>query len=234
MQAVSYPRQQSGQSSIKQIYKATQVLREGSNSVLIIWVPSKGDFELGREAKAAARQATEQEGYPQGPSDQAKSTTINTARSERRKQRTPLESIRGYSRRLDIALPGKHTQAIYDALTRREANILAQLRTGMARLNGYLYRIGAVESGQCACGRAEETVAHFLFRCTRWKTQRAQLIEQTQTRRGNLSFYLGGKRPSDTEQWTPNMNAIRTTVNFAIATGRLDVEGGQNTTLSQL
>jgi hypothetical protein len=55
------------------------------------------------------------------------------------------------------------------------------------------------------------------------------MMEQTQTRRGNLPFYLGGKTPSDTEQWTPNMNAVRATVNFAIATGRLDVERGDNT-----
>jgi ribonuclease HI len=233
MQAASQPRQQSGQASLKQIYAATQVLREGSNSVLIVWAPSEGDFELGRRAKAAARQATEQEELPQGLSSQAKSTTINTARTERQKDRKLPEGIGTYSKQLDTALPGNHTRVIYDKLTRQEANVLAQLRTGMARLNGYLHRIGAVESGQCACGQAEETVAHFLFRCTRWETQQAQLIEQTQTRRGNLSFYLGGKRPSDTEQWTPNMNAIYATVNFAIATGRLDVKGGENTNLSQ-
>ena len=42
---------------------------------------------------------------------------------------------------MDTALPGKHTRALYDAFKWREASILAQLRTGMARLNGYLYRI---------------------------------------------------------------------------------------------
>jgi hypothetical protein len=44
----------------------------------------------------------------------------------------------------------------------------------------------------------------------------------TDTRRGNLSFYLGGKAPSDPERWTPNMDAVRATVKYAIATGRLD------------
>lgn len=33
-----------------------------------------------------------------------------------------------------------------DAFKRREASVLAQLRTGMARLNGYLHQIGAAES----------------------------------------------------------------------------------------
>jgi hypothetical protein len=41
---------------------------------------------------------------------------------------------------------------------------------------------------------------------------------------GNLSFYLGGKAPSDPEQRTPNMDAVRVTIKFAIATGRLDTE----------
>src|SRR5207248_1139178 len=38
------------------------------------------------------------------------------------------------------ARPGKHTLTLYDTHERREASILAQLRTGMARLNGYLHR----------------------------------------------------------------------------------------------
>jgi hypothetical protein len=123
---------------------------------------------------------------------------------------------------MDTALPGKHTRTIYDALKRREANILAQLRTGMARLNGYLHRIGAAESDQCACGRATETIKHFLFRCTRWEAYRRQMLKQTETRRSNLSFYLGGKAPSDPEGWTPNMDAVLATIKYAMASGRLD------------
>lgn len=119
---------------------------------------------------------------------------------------------------MDTALPGKHTRILYDGLKRREASVLAQLRTGMVRLNGYLHRIGAVESDQCECGM------HFLFRCTRWEAYRTQMLAQTDTRRGNLSFSLGGKVPSDPETWKPNMGAVRATIKFAIATGRLDIE----------
>ena len=41
---------------------------------------------------------------------------------------------------------------------------------------------------------------------------------------GSLSFYLGGKAWSDPEQWKPNMDAVRATVKYTIATGRLDME----------
>lgn len=125
---------------------------------------------------------------------------------------------------MDTALPGKHTRMLYDGLKRKEANVLAQLRTGMARLNGYLYRIGAAESDQCACGEAKETVKHFLFRCSKWTRYREGMLQQTDTLRGNLSFYLGGRSPSDNEPWTPSMDAVRATVKYAISTGRLETE----------
>ena len=222
--AISRPEHQSGQSSIKEIYKAIRMLRDLGNRFLIVWVPSQGDFELGRKAKEAARQATEQGRSPREQSRQAKSTAINTARAMQERERTIPEGIGKYSRGMDAALPGKHTRTLYDAFKRREASILAQLRTGRARLNGYLYRIGAAESDQCACGEATETTKHFLFRCTRWDAYRTQMLEQTDTRRGSLSFYLGGKASSDLEPWATSMEAVQATVKYAMATGRLDAE----------
>ena len=100
--------------------------------------------------------------------------------------------------------------------------MLAQLRTGMARLNTYLYRINAARSDLCACGQARETVEHFLFRCTKWTAFRTEMLQCTETHRSNISFYLGGKTPTDDKFWTPDLTAVRATIRFAIATGRLD------------
>jgi len=50
-------------------------------------------------------------------------------------------------------------------MSRKEAGGLAQLKTGMAKLNTYLHRIKKEPSDQYACGQARETVEHFLFRC---------------------------------------------------------------------
>jgi hypothetical protein len=50
------------------------------------------------------------------------------------------------------------------------------------------------------------------------------MLAQTDTRRSNLYFYLGGKATSDPKTWTPNMDAVRATIKFAIATGRLDMK----------
>lgn len=48
-----------------------------------------------------------------------------------------------HAKRTDAALPGKPTRQLYDWLSWKEASVLTQLRTGMARLNGYLYQINA-------------------------------------------------------------------------------------------
>lgn len=202
-------------------------LREGYNRVLLMWVPAQQEFPLGKEAKRAARRATEAGRLPQKQFHNAKSTIINVAKAKRRIDKALPNGVGRHLKKIDTALPGRHTRTLYDALGRREANVLAQLRTGMARLNGYLHRIGAVESDQCACGQARETVEHFLFNCTLWDTYR---LEQTEARRGSLSYYLGGKAPSDPPNWRPDVEAVRTAVKYAIATGRLDREVEQTAT----
>lgn len=127
-----------------------------------------------------------------------------------------------HAKRVDAALPGKHTRQLYDQLSWKEASVLAQLRTGMARLNGYLYRINVAQTDQCARGHAKETVEHFLFRCRNWTAHRTNMLQCASTHRGNISFFLGGKSPSDTQNWAPNSEAVRTSIRFAFATGRLD------------
>jgi hypothetical protein len=56
---------------------------------------------------------------------------------------------------------------MYDSLSKRQASILAQLRTGMTPLNEYLYNIKAVESNLCECGEAVESREHFVLRCAK-------------------------------------------------------------------
>ena len=216
------PRQQSGQEHICQTYKLINRLRKHENRIDICWVPTSEDHKLLGLAKEQARAATEEEATPQAQAPRMKSTTLNIARSQAIPKICLPEDVGRHSKRVDAALPGKHTRQLYDRLSWKEASVLAQLRTGMARLNGYLCRINVAESDQCACGQARETVDHFLFRCQKWTTQRMEMLQCTFTHRGNISFSLGGKSPLDDQNWTPNLEAVRATIRFAIATGRLD------------
>ncbi|PHH86471.1 hypothetical protein CDD83_10201 [Cordyceps sp. RAO-2017] len=168
----------------------------------MIWVPAKIDnFVLGPKAKTAAKRATGQQATPERHSYQARSTIARLAVAKHRQNKLPNE-VGKYSKRVDNALPGKHTRALYDTPNRKEANVLVQLRTGMSRLNSSLHKIGAVESDLCDCGQAPETMERFLFRCRKWTSERDILMLCARTRIGNLSHFLGGKTGHDPKNWT--------------------------------
>ncbi|KAJ6092561.1 hypothetical protein N7486_007850 [Penicillium sp. IBT 16267x] len=216
------PPQQSGQGHVDQIYKLIRRLGRTGNRINIRWVPTSEENKLLGLAKEQARTATQEDALLQARVPRMKSTTLNIAQSHVATGKGLPENVGKHIKRVDAALSGKHTRQLYDRLSWKEASVLAQLRTGMARLNGYLYRINVADTDQCACGQARETVEHFLFRCQKWTAHRTELLQCTNTHRGNISFFLGGKSPSDDQQWTPNLEAVRASIRFAIATGRLE------------
>jgi exonuclease III len=213
---VRNPRQQSGQEYVGCIYDSINVLRVKGNVVAVVWMPISAEHRLLKMAKKEARSASQDGAVPARKFPRMRLTTLNIARSSQRASKRLPDNVGKFSKMVDAALPGKHTRLLYDGLSRREASVLAQLRTGMARLNGYLFRISIAASQQCACGQAIETVEHFLFRCTKWTTHRTEMLQCTEILRGNLSFYLRGKSPSDDAKWTPNMQAVHATIRFAM------------------
>jgi ribonuclease HI len=220
--SLRHPRQQSGQEYICRIYNFIRRLRKEGNTVTVIWTPAHDENKLKKIAKDRAQKATGPKARPPTQRPGMKSTMLNAARAKRGPTRYLPEKVGSHSKRVDTALPGRHTKRLYDKLSWNEANVLAQLRTGMARLNSYLHRINAAPTDQCACGHVRETVDHFLFRCTKWTTFRTEMLQVTAIHRSNISFYLGGKTRTDDKSWTPDMKAVRATIRFALATGRLD------------
>lgn len=220
--ALKRPHQQSGQKYIRRIYDSIRHLRREGNVVTVIWIPKADDNKLMKIARGKAQKATSPESQPRTQRPGMKSTMLNAARAKQGTTRCLPEKVGAHSKRIDSALPGKHTRKLYDRLSWNEANVLAQLRTGMARLNTYLHRINAVPTDQCACGHARETVDHFLFRCIKWTTFRTGMLQCTTSHRSNISFYLRGKTPTDDKAWAPDLKAVRATIRFALATGRLD------------
>lgn len=184
-------------------------------------MPSQEKITLKTRAKKAAKKATGT-GQIGRRKIGSKATVLAAILQKSRGKRELPKGVGKYTTELDRVLPGKHTKLLYDSLKRTEAGILAQLRTGIARLNEYPHRIGVSESDQCECGQASESVNHFLFRRTKWDQRRHQLFRETDTRKGCLSFFLGGKAPSDLIKWAPNISAVRATVKYAMARGRLN------------
>ncbi|KAJ5704454.1 hypothetical protein N7536_000143 [Penicillium majusculum] len=213
------PEQMCPKELVSQQHDARQ--RHG-NRVSVRWIPTSEDNKLLGMAKEQARAATQEDAVSQNQISRMKSTTLKIARSQAAPGSELPENVGRHSRRVDTTLPGKHTRQLYDRLSWKEASVLAQLRTGMARLNGYLFQINAVETDQCACGQARDALDHFLFRCRKWTAHRKEMLQCTHTHRSNMSFFLGGKPPSDDQKWKPNLEAVRASIRFAIATGRLE------------
>jgi hypothetical protein len=219
LQAINEPGQWSGQSHIQKAYNSIHKLKETGNQVFAMWRPSHEEVSIRAKAKTVAKQTTEplRKAREQPPS--AKTTVLRLAKQKL--QEKPIERVGKFTTKLDCALPGQHAYRLYNSFNSTRASILAQLRTGMARLNGYLYCIGAAESDLYACSQAKETVEHFLFRCSQWDQYRERMRRQTETKMGCLSFFLGGKAPSDPASWKPSLATVHATVQYAISTGRL-------------
>lgn len=172
------------------------MLRARTNTVQGQWIPSGHTVEVSDRARRAAKQSTEQGKTPEGASKAAKATILTGMKRGIEAKVKPLKDIGKHSQDVDASLPGKHTKELYDILNKKEAGILAQLRTGMARINGYLHGIGVSDTDQCECGAAKESVKHFLFLCARWDRLRAHLLQHVETRIGDISFCLGGRSKS--------------------------------------
>jgi ribonuclease HI len=149
------PRHQSGQEYISQIYRTVRTLKRDGNTVTVLWLPSSKECKLAKLAKQKAKISTRSGTTLQTQLPRMRSTTLNVARKQGTARKLP-EKVGKYSKMIDTALPGKYTRRLYDRLSRKEASVLAQLRTGMARLNTYVYRIRASITDQCECGQVQE------------------------------------------------------------------------------
>ena len=105
-------------------------LQKDGNLVSVRWIPTSEDNNLLGLAKEQARAATQEDAVLQKQVPKMKSTTLNIARSQTTPSSELLENIGRHSRRVDTALPGKHTRQLYDRLSWKEASVLAELRTG--------------------------------------------------------------------------------------------------------
>ena len=137
-----------------------------------------------------------------------------------------------FTKKLDGALPQKHTLKLYNSLSTTESAILIQLRTDHNHLQKYLYRRKLTESPQCECGQNEDSTRHLLLECSKWEAERRLLRPKVGARWGDLSYMLGGwnswkDRRGNTmdgpkEKWKPSIPTVKAVIKFAIATKKLN------------
>jgi hypothetical protein len=88
-------------------------------------------FELGQKAKQLAQRATDEGRVIRERPRLTRSVVLRTQERLRRATEQVPATVGESVRRIDTAWPGNHTRRMYDDLSKRQASILAQLRTGI-------------------------------------------------------------------------------------------------------
>jgi hypothetical protein len=144
----------------------------------------------------------------------------------------PISAI--YARAKIMDFRPKHKEfyganKLYNALNRKAAATLVQLRTNISRLNTYLSKINVAETDRCECGM-RETVQHFLFSCPKWRNERQEMKSAHGSRYWDVSYALGGysraerdgkKVDGEKDKWQPDLNAVKAAIDYAIKTRKL-------------
>lgn len=230
LNALKKPARQSGQWLLKQIVLAINDLKTNTgHTILLLWVPGHAKVAENERANLAAQAATEKGKSPERELPQLKSIAVQKIIYElsHRSHDKLTPTVGKFTQSLDHALPGKHTRKLYDRLTKSQAAILSQLRTGKNKLNYYLAKARIIESETCPCGREPESTSHFLLRGPRWTTERAKVLSAAGKHTGDLSFLLGGWDPRsdpNKEKWHPNPAAVGAAIQFVSDTGRFEEE----------
>jgi ribonuclease HI len=210
-----------------------QLAKERGIEVKLLWIPGHKGIAGNERAHCAAQDTTRAHRTPDPNPRQRVRERLETFRLLQTAVRAdiPAKPSRWgrYTYSLDCAAPGKHTLQLYGALSREDAGILAQARTGHTHLRDYLARTRQIASATCECKEGVETVKHVILQCPTWSAQRQQLREVAGGRWGDVSFLLGGKsrkidtrtgKPVDGERWRPNLVVVRATIAFLKGTGR--------------
>ena len=87
---------------------------------------------------------------------------------------------------------------------------IARLRTGNCSLNKYLHLFNIIDNPMCKCGRGQETVAHYLLTCERFKETRNKLREMVGVAGMRVEILLG------------DPTAVKATIEYVQDTNRFE------------
>ncbi|XP_071141886.1 uncharacterized protein [Mytilus edulis] len=96
-------------------------------------------------------------------------------------------------------------------MIRRKETIMYRLRTGYAKLNKHLFKIGVKNSEMCEnCSRAPETVKHFLLECATYSDNRNVMLQELITQ-GVTNFSMQSLLSEKAQSVLPIINFIYAT-----------------------
>ena len=158
-----------------------------ATKLLVRWIPGHMGIEGNEMADSEAKKAAMGSGSPphtlpsflRNPLPASSSATKRAFNESIKHDAAEfLAKSKCYSqlRTIDASVPSVRFCKLTAELTRKQASLLVQLRTGHIPLNHHLAQIGTVQSPLYpACREREETVHHFLLGCTAYASQHQEL-----------------------------------------------------------
>ena len=136
---------------ITSIKRQAKRVEHADGRVALTWLPYDEDVEGYAKANAAAQRAAKQQ------PKEMRSASLSYVKQAVETRCKPRAKANG-----DIAKAKKSVAARY-----------LQLKSGHAVTGAHLLRIGKVEDARCWwCDDSDQTVAHLLLRCRKWRRQR--------------------------------------------------------------
>lgn len=191
IQSVHNPGGQSGQLILRQIIHFIGILQKRGVSIEICWIPAHTGVPGNEKADVIAKQATgwrakgrtgqraPQSKWVQQLLSSCKRTVRETVLRMWKDTWTTQATGRQYRSHFGSEIISQKKGAqLYQGLTKPEAAILVQLRSGKIGLGGYLKRIKVVDTAVCQCQRSNETVSHILGDCFQFGAQRRTYLGQ--------------------------------------------------------
>ena len=121
------------------------------------------------------------------------SSAFREALQDRWKSTWAKSPQKGWMDKIDDKLPSH--SFLTSHMSRAQASILMQLRTGHIPLNYFLHKISKVKSPVCpACQLNDETVHHYLFECPGFAYERHSLARATGRNSKLIQHLLGNWR----------------------------------------
>jgi hypothetical protein len=151
---------------VASIKRQTQRVEDAGGRVALTWLPNDEDVEGYDIANAAARRAAKQQPKEMRP---ASISYVKKAVETRWRPKAKVN---------DNMIKAKKSVA---------ARYL-QLKSGHAVTEAHLLRIGKVEDAQCWwCRKSDQTVAHLLLHCRKWRRQRDSMMRGLRARKVPIS-----------------------------------------------
>jgi len=189
--------------------------------IQIRWTPGHIGIDGNEEADKEAKQAAVEGSSPQQRLPKALRKKLPYSRSAakqafmaklKQKARKEWERSPRYQRihKYDDSMPSPKYTHLIKPLRQKHASILYQLRTGHIPLAKHLHHIAKADTPRCpCCGQEEETIHHFLFRCSAHREAR-----QAMTRAAGIDAM-------DLNKLLSEKTLIPHLLKFISATGRL-------------